>query len=75
MNFHRVQAPQGDLCASRGKLLHRRKDAQHALSISNTKFHELVNEGKLKLVHQGRASFVPDESLRAYVQSLMMEAA
>ncbi|MCJ2099368.1 DNA-binding protein [Methylobacterium sp. E-046] len=55
--------------------MHRRKDAQHALSISNTKFHALVNEGKLKLVHQGRASFVPDESLRAYVASLMQEAA
>ena len=75
MNFRQVQAPQGDLCASTRKLLHRRKDAQLALSISNTKFHALVNEGKLKLVHQGRASFVPDESLRAYVQSLMQEAA
>lgn len=70
-----VQAVQGDLRAPTGKLLHRRKDAQHALSIGNTKFYELVNEGKLKIVKIGSASFVPDESLRAYVQSLMMEAA
>ena len=74
MNYT-VQGAAGNLRAPTGKLLHRRKDAQHSLSISNTKFHELVNEGKLKLVHQGRASFVPDESLRAYVQSLMQEAA
>jgi len=74
MNFS-VQGAPGHLCAPTGKLLHRRKDAQHALSIGNTKFYELVNEGKLKVVKIGSASFVPDESLRAYVASLVQEAA
>ena len=74
MNYN-VQAAQGDLRASTGKLLHRRKDAQNILSTSNTTFHRLVEQGKLKVVHIGRSSFVTDESLRAYVQSLMMEAA
>jgi len=70
-----VQAAQGNLRAPTGKLLHRRLDAQHTLSVSNTTFHRLVEQGKLKIVHIGRASYVTDESLRAYVQSLMMEAA
>lgn len=70
-----VQGGAGDLRPSTGKLLHRRKDAQNILSTSNTTFHRLVNEGKLKVVHIGSSSYVTDESLRAYVQSLMMEAA
>ncbi|MCJ2067916.1 helix-turn-helix domain-containing protein [Methylobacterium sp. J-030] len=45
------------------------------LDTSNTTFHRLVNEGKLKIVHQGRSSYVTDESLRAYVASLVQEAA
>jgi hypothetical protein len=70
-----AQAAQGYLRAPTGKLLHRRMDAQQALSIGTTKFYELVNEGKLKIVKIGSASYVPDESLRAYVASLMREAA
>lgn len=70
-----VQGAAGDLRAPTGKLLHRRKDAQNILSTSNTTFHRLVEQGKLKVVHIGRSSFVTDESLRAYVQSLMQEAA
>ena len=66
-----VHAAATELRASTGKLLHRRKDAQAALSIGNSKFHELVNEGRLKIVKIGSASFVPDESLRAFVASLM----
>lgn len=70
-----VQGAAADLRASEDKLLHRRLDVQRRLSASNTTFHRLVKSGKLKLVHIGRSSFVTDESLRAYVQSLMMEAA
>lgn len=70
-----VQGAAGELRAPTGKLLHRRKDAQNILSTSNTTFHRLVEQGKLKVVHIGRSSFVTDESLRAYVASLMQEAA
>lgn len=75
MNSQEVQGAAGNLRASTWKLLHRARDAQSLLSISNTTFYRLVGERKLKLVKIGSASFVPDESLRAYVQSLMMEAA
>ena len=74
MNFS-VQGAAADLRAPTGKLLHRRKDAQNILSTSNTTFHRLVEQGRLKVVHIGRSSFVTDESLRAYVASLVKEAA
>jgi hypothetical protein len=70
-----VQGAAGDLRAPSGKLLHRRLEAQHTLSVSNTTFHRLVEQGKLKVVHIGRSSFVTDASLRAYVASLVQEAA
>ncbi|WP_267427095.1 DNA-binding protein [Methylobacterium sp. GC_Met_2] len=70
-----VQGAAGDLRASTGKLLHRRLDAQHTLSVSNTTFHRLVEQGKLKIVHIGRASYVTDESLRSFLNSLEQEAA
>lgn len=75
MNAHSIQAPQGDLRASTGKLLHRRKDVQDALSIGHSKFYDLVAEGRLKLVKIGSASFVPDTSLRSFLASLEQEAA
>jgi len=75
MNTERFQGASAELRASTGKLLHRRLDAQDMLSLSNTTFHELVKQGRLKVVHIGRSSFVTDESLRAYVASLVQEAA
>jgi hypothetical protein len=70
-----VHGAAAELRAPTGKLLHRRLDAQHTLSVSNTTFHRLVEQGRLKVVHIGRSSFVTDESLRAYVASLVQEAA
>lgn len=70
-----VQGAAGKPRASTGKLLHRRLDVQHTLSVSNTTFHRLVEQGRLKIVHIGRSSYVTDESLRAYVASLVQEAA
>lgn len=70
-----VQGAAVELRAPAEKLLHRRKDAQSILSTSNTTFHRLVEQGRLKVVHIGRSSFVTDESLRAYVASLVQEAA
>ena len=74
MNFI-VQGAAGELRAPTAKLLHRRKDAQNALSIGHSKFYELVAEGRLKIVKIGSASFVPDESLRSFLNSLEQEAA
>lgn len=70
-----VQGAAVDLRAPSRKLLHRRLDAQHTLSVSNTTFHRLVEQGKLKVVHIGRASYVTDESLRGFLASLEQEAA
>lgn len=70
MNLHGFQVGAGDLRAPMGKLLHRRKDVQDALSIGHSKFYELVAEGRLKLVKIGTASFVPDASLRGFLASL-----
>ena len=66
---------QGDLRASTGKLLHRRKDVQDALSIGHDTFHKLVARGKLRTVKIGAATFVPDDSLRGFLRSLEQEAA
>ena len=75
MDLHQMQAPQGDLRASTGKLLHRPRDVQDNLGIGHTTFYRLVNEGKLKVVKIGTASRVTDDSLRSYVASLVKEAA
>lgn len=70
-----VQAAQGDLRLSKGKLLHRRKDVQDALSIGHDTFYKLVGRGKLRTVKIGAATFVPDDSLRSFLASLETEAA
>ncbi|MCJ2060114.1 helix-turn-helix domain-containing protein [Methylobacterium sp. J-048] len=74
MNYN-VQAAQGDLRQSTGKLLHRRKDVQDALSIGHDTFYKLVARGKLRTVKIGAATLVPDDSLRSFLASLEMEAA
>ena len=74
MNYS-VQAAQGDLRPSTGKLLHRRKDVQDALSIGHDTFYKLVARGKLRTVKIGAATLVPDDSLRSFLASLEMEAA
>ncbi|MFC6791929.1 DNA-binding protein [Methylobacterium komagatae] len=70
-----VQAAQGDLSPSTGKLLHRARDVQYALSIGHDTFYKLVAKGKLRTVKIGAATYVPDDSLRAFVASLEQEAA
>ena len=74
MHTHSVQAPQGDLRASTGKLLHRVKDVESILGIGHTTLYRLVGEGKLTVVKIGAASRITDDSLRAYVASLVAEA-
>jgi predicted DNA-binding transcriptional regulator AlpA len=46
------------------------KQVQEILSIGNTLFYELVNEGKLPLVRIGRASFVDSRSINRFIDSL-----
>lgn len=75
MSLQRFQGAAGDLRAPMGKLLHRTADVLNLLSIGKTTFYRLVADGKLKIVKIGAATFVPDESIRAYVASLMREAA
>lgn len=70
-----VQAARGDLRPSTGKLLHRRKDVQDALSIGHDTFYKLVARGKLRIVKIGAATFVPDDSLRAFLVAIEQEAA
>lgn len=56
-------------------LLHPVPKAREILGrIGNTKFYEIVNAGKIKIVHIGKRSFATDESLRAYVDELKAEA-
>ncbi|MCJ2056839.1 helix-turn-helix domain-containing protein [Methylobacterium sp. J-048] len=74
MNYT-VQGAAGEPRAPTGKLLHRTKDAQQILSISNSTFYRLVAAGKLKVVRIGASSYVPDESIRTFLTSLVQEAA
>ncbi|MCJ2056087.1 helix-turn-helix domain-containing protein [Methylobacterium sp. J-048] len=75
MNFHKVQAPQGDLRASTGKLLHRVPDACNMLAIGKTLLYRLIADGKLTAVKVGDGTRITDESIRAFAASLVQEAA
>jgi hypothetical protein len=52
------------------KLVYRPAEAQAALGIKNTKFWELVKEGKLEARKLGGCTVVPAESLRRFVENL-----
>lgn len=52
------------------KLVYRPREAQEALGIKNSKFWELVKEGRLETRKLGAATVVPAESLRVFVDSL-----
>ncbi len=52
------------------KLVYRPREAQESLGIRNTKFWQLVKEGKLETRKLGGATVVPAESLRRFVESL-----
>lgn len=43
------------------------------LGIGRTKTNELINEGKFKTVHVGSRHLVVEESLGAFVESLLTE--
>lgn len=75
MSLQEVQGAAGDLRAPTGKLLHRTADVLKILSIGKTTFYRLAAQGKLKIVKIGTATFVSDESIRAFVASLEQGAA
>ena len=53
------------------RLLYPKDEAREILGgIGTTKLHEVINAGELELVHIGRRSFVPADSLAAYVERL-----
>lgn len=51
------------------------KTAFSAVGVGNTRGYELIAEGKLELVKDGRASFITWESVKAYAASLRREPA
>jgi excisionase family DNA binding protein len=52
----------------------RPKEAQRRLGIGHTKFYELVNAGRLQVVHIGqRCTGVPEHELDAFVERLIAE--
>ena len=58
------------------KLLHPIPEARQMLGgLGNTKFYEVVAAGQLKLVKIGSRSFVTDDELRRYADSLSDEGA
>lgn len=52
------------------KLAYRPREVQESLGIRNTKFWQLVKEGKLETRKLGGTTIVPAESLRRFVESL-----
>ncbi len=57
------------------RLLVSANEAKRLLSVSNTTFYRLVNAGDLVAVKIGRRTYVPRESLEAFVDKLREDAA
>jgi excisionase family DNA binding protein len=52
----------------------RPKEAQRRLGIGHTKFYELVNAGRLQVVHIGqRCTGVPEHELDEFINQLIAE--
>jgi len=49
-------------------------EAIYAIGLGRSKFYQLIRAGDLTLVHVGRRSFVPAESLHAFVERLSENA-
>jgi hypothetical protein len=54
-------------------LLLRHSDAQRALACGNSKYWELVNEGKIEVVGKGKMSRATYRSVKAHVEKLLAE--
>lgn len=75
MALNAVQAPQGDLRASTGKLYYRVDETCSILSIGRTTLYRLISEGKLRTVKLYGATRITDDSIRTFAASLEQEAA
>ncbi|MCJ2037610.1 helix-turn-helix domain-containing protein [Methylobacterium sp. E-041] len=75
MSTQSIQTLQEDLRAPDGKLLHRINDTCDMLGVGRTTLYRLIAEGKLVTVKVYGSSRVTDESIRAFMTSLMIEAA
>ncbi|QEE40844.1 MULTISPECIES: excisionase family DNA-binding protein [unclassified Methylobacterium] len=75
MNFHQVQAPQGDLCASTEKLCFTVPEACFSTGLSRSTIYLLLQEKKLRSIKARNRTLIPADSLRGYLASLEMEAA
>ena len=75
MNFHKVQAPQGDLRASTEKLAYTVPEALYATGLGRSTIYLLISEKKLRTIKVGARTLIPADSLRGFLASLEMEAA
>ncbi|MCJ2035753.1 excisionase family DNA-binding protein [Methylobacterium sp. J-068] len=75
MNFHAVQAPQGDLRASPEKLAYTISEALYATGLGRTTLYALVADKKLRTIKVGSRTLIPADSLRGFLASLEMEVA
>ena len=75
MNFHKVQAPQGDLRASTEKLAYTVPEALYATGLGRSTIYLLISEKKLRTIKVGSRTLIPADSLRGFLASLEMEAA
>jgi len=75
MNFHKVQAPQGDLRASTEKLAYTVPEALYATGLGRSTIYLLISERKLRTIKVGSRTLIPADSLRGFLASLEMEAA
>jgi excisionase family DNA binding protein len=57
-----------------GVLLYRVSDVVRLLNVSRSVVFDLLREGRLRSVRQGRARLIPASALRAYVDLLIREA-
>lgn len=70
MNFHRVQAPQGDLRASTEKLCFTIPEACFSTGLGRSTIYVLLQQKKLRSIKVGSKTLIPADSLRGYLNSL-----
>ncbi|GJE13381.1 helix-turn-helix domain-containing protein [Methylobacterium longum] len=75
MNFHKVQASQGDLRASTEKLCFTVPEACFSTGLSRSTIYILLQQKKLRSIKIGSKTLIPADSLRSFLNSLEAEAA
>lgn len=75
MNFHKVQALQGDLRASTEKLCFTVMETCFSTGLSRSTIYILLQQKKLRSIKVGNKTLIPVDSLRSFLSSLEQEAA